>query len=128
MIRIRYCLLAAAFAIPSTTGPALADQFLGSYAARISNSDHHASDGYPLDTAAQMVRQDRANFHKFGVRDPEDDSDPWFRTAASRARFERMLNKDSAMNGATRRAIANGQPLVEVEVYRNSVKVRVLGY
>ncbi|MCO5146348.1 MAG: hypothetical protein M9895_09245 [Aquamicrobium sp.] len=127
MAYIRYCLVAAGFAVLSTAGPAMADQFLGSYVARISGADHHASDGYPLDTAAQMVRQDRANFHKFGVRDPEDDGDPWFRSASSRARFEQMLNRSGAISSAARRAIANGQPLIEVDVYRNSVRVRVIG-
>jgi hypothetical protein len=39
-----------------------------------------------------------------------------------------MLNKGSAMSQATRRAIVNGEPVVEVEVYRQSVKVRVIGY
>ena len=34
---------------------AAADEFLGSYVARISEQDHQASDGYPLDTAGQMV-------------------------------------------------------------------------
>lgn len=128
MISKRLLLAAAAFAAMSAAGPALADQFLGSYVARISSSDHFASDGYRLDTAAQMVRQDRANFHKFGIRDPEDDSDPWFRSTSSRARFEAMLNKSSAMSGATRSAIANGEPLVEVEVYSSSVRVRIIGY
>jgi len=128
MISKRFFLAAAAFAALSAASPALADQFLGSYVARISSSDHFASDGYALDTAAQMVRQDRANFHKFGIRDPEDDSDPWFRSTSSRARFEKMLNKSGAMSGATRNAIANGEPLVEVEVFKNSVKVRIVGY
>jgi hypothetical protein len=128
MISKRHFLAAAAFVALSAASPALADEFLGSYVARISSSDHYASDGYELDTAAQMVRQDRANFHKFGIRDPDDESDPWFRSTASRARFEKMLNKSSAMSGATRNAIANGEPLVEVEVYRNSVKVRIVGY
>ncbi|KAB2951494.1 MAG: hypothetical protein F9K19_18855 [Rhizobiaceae bacterium] len=128
MISKRFFLAAAAFAVLSAAGPAMADQFLGSYVARISSSDHYASDGYALDTAAQMVRQDRANFHRFGIRDPEDDSDPWFRTTAARARFEKMLNKSSAMSGATRNAIANGEPLVEVEVYSSSVRVRIIGY
>ena len=40
------------------TGAARADDMLGSYVARISDRDHHASDGYELDSAAQMVRQD----------------------------------------------------------------------
>jgi hypothetical protein len=107
---------------------AAADEYLGSYVARISDNDHHASDGYPLDTAAQMVRQDRANWHKFGSGDPEDDDDPWFGSTSSRARFEKMLGKSGAMSAATRQAIANGEPIVEVQVYAQSVKVRILGY
>ena len=59
---------------------AAADEFLGSYVARISYQDKQASDGYPLDTAAQMVRQDRANFHKFHHSDPDDENNVWFRS------------------------------------------------
>jgi hypothetical protein len=107
--------------------PALADQLLGSYVARISTNDHQASDGYPLSTAAQMVRQDRANWHKFGSGDPEDEDDAWFASTQSRAQLQKMLERGGAMSEATRRAIVRGQPVVEVEVYRNSVKVRVIG-
>ncbi len=124
----RSFLLAAGVALAATAGTAQADQLLGSYTARISDNDHHASDGYRLDTAAQMVRQDRANWHKFGRGDAEDEDDGWFGSTAARANFERMLNKGSAMNQATRRAIVNGEPVVEVQVYRQSVKVRILGY
>lgn len=120
-------LLLTGVALAATAGVAQADQLLGSYTARISDNDHHASDGYRLDTAAQMVRQDRANWHKFGRGDAEDDDDGWFGSTASRANLERMLNKPSAMNQATRRAIVNGEPVVEVQVYRQSVKVRILG-
>ncbi|MCO5083190.1 MAG: hypothetical protein M9955_16225 [Rhizobiaceae bacterium] len=121
-------ILLAGAVLAATLGSAQADQLLGSYVARISDNDHHASDGYRLDTAAQMVRQDRANWHKFGRGDREDQDDPWFGSTAARAKFERMLNKGSAMSQATRRAIVNGEPVVEVEVYRQSVKVRVIGY
>lgn len=123
----RYVLAAIAFAALSAASPALADQFLGSYVARIGQADHFASDGYRLDTVEQMVRQDRANYHKSGIQDPEDEYDPWFQTAQARARFEKLLYK-SGMSGATRSAIANGEPLVEVKVYRNSVRVRIIGY
>lgn len=128
MISKRAFLAAAALSVAWVASPALADEFLGSYVARIGKADHFASDGYPLDTAAQMVRQDRTNYHKFGKRDGADQSDPWFRTAAGRARFEKMLNKQGAMSGATRQAIVGGMPIVEVEVYRNSVRVNVIGY
>lgn len=126
-MKIRFYLLAAGIAA-MLAGTANADEFLGSYVARISDNDHRASDGYPLDTAAQMVRQDRANWHKFGSGDAEDESDRWFGSTAARARLEKMLNRSSAMSAATRQAIANGEPIIEVEVYRQSVKVRIVGY
>ena len=108
-------------------GPASADQLLGSYVARISSNDHQASDGYPLASAAQMVRQDRANWHKFGSGDPEDEDDPFFGSGGARARLERMLSRPGAMSPRTRRAIERGQPVVQVDVYRNSVRVSLIG-
>ncbi|RUX09680.1 hypothetical protein EOA27_24195, partial [Mesorhizobium sp. M2A.F.Ca.ET.037.01.1.1] len=94
------------------TGSARADDMLGSYVARISDRDHRASDGYPLSSAAQMVRQDRANWHKFHRRDSDDQGDPWFRSDGSRADLQRMLERGGAMGSATRRAIVNGEPLI----------------
>jgi hypothetical protein len=108
------------------TGVAQADQPLGTYVARISEKDHQASDGYALDSAAQVVRQDRANVHQHIQTDEEDDIDGWFTTKAKRVRFEQLLNKPGAMNNSTRNAILHGEPLIEVQVYRQSVKVRLL--
>ena len=105
---------------------ARADDMLGSYTARISDRDHRASDGYPLGSAAQMVRQDRANWHKFHRRDSDDQGDEWFGTDASRADLQRMLERGGAISNATRRAIANGEPLIEVDVYPDSVRVSIL--
>ena len=106
---------------------AAADEFLGSYVARISYQDKQASDGYPLDTAAQMVRQDRANFHKFHNSDPDDENDVWFRSNDSRSRLERMLGQGGAMSSGVRRAIINNEPLIQVDVYRNHVEVTIIG-
>ncbi len=108
------------------TGVAQADQLLGTYVARISEKDHQASDGYVLDSAAQVVRQDRANVHKHVQTDEEDGIDDWFTTNAKRARFEQLLNKPGAMSNSTRSAILRGEPLIEVQVYRQSVRVRLL--
>ncbi|TIW78698.1 MAG: hypothetical protein E5V53_21710, partial [Mesorhizobium sp.] len=105
---------------------ARADDMLGSYVARISDRDHRASDGYPLSSAAQMVRQDRANWHKFHRRDSDDQGDPWFRSDGSRADLQRMLERGGAMSSATRRAIVNGEPLIEVDVYSDSVRVSIV--
>jgi hypothetical protein len=105
---------------------AQADDMLGSYVARISGRDHQASDGYALGGAAQMVRQDRANWHKFHRRDRDDEADGWFRTNDQRADLQRMLERPGAMSSSTRRAIVNGEPLIQVDVYENSVRVSIL--
>ena len=108
------------------TSPAAADEFLGSYVARISWKDHEASTGRKLDTAAQVVRQDRANVHRHIQTDEEDDIDVWFTTNAKRGELQQMLEREGAIDEATRRAIMEGEPLIEVEVYRDSVKVVLL--
>ncbi|KQZ16301.1 hypothetical protein ASD50_10655 [Mesorhizobium sp. Root552] len=118
--------LAANVALGFLTLPAMADMLLGSYVARISQDDHFASDGYPLDSAAQMVRQDRANWHRFGQVDREDENDRWFKTNQQRSRLQRMLEQRGAMDAATRRAITNGRPLIQVDVYSSSVQVIIL--
>lgn len=107
--------------------PALADTYLGSYMARLSERDHFASDGYRLDTAAQVVRQDRANVHRFKKIDAEDGDDPWFGQANARNTLEQFLNRREAMDAATRDAIFNGTPLVQVDVYQNSAVVTIIG-
>lgn len=113
-------------AVMLTVGAAVADEYLGSYVARISNADHYNSAGVYLDSAAQMVRQDRANYHKFGIRDGADDSDPWFRTNAQRARLQSMLERAGAMSSGVRSAIRNGTPLIEVEVWSKHVRVNLM--
>src|SRR3954471_7013523 len=107
-------------------GSARADDMLGSYVARISERDHQASDGYALSSAAQMVRQDRANWHKFHRRDADDQGDDWFRSNDDRAYLERLLKRGGAMSSSTRNAIVNGEPLIQVDVYSDSVHVSIL--
>ncbi len=113
-------------ALPLLASSASADTYLGSYVARLSDRDHYASDGYPLDTAAQVVRQDRANVHRFGKVDNDDEGDPWFGNANARNTLEQFLNHGSAMDQATRSAIHSGTPLVQVDVYQNSVRVSII--
>ena len=118
--------LAAALLALAAAAPALADTYLGSYMARLSEQDHFASDGYRLDTAAQVVRQDRANVHRFNRIDAEDGDDPWFGKANARNTLEQLLNRKDAMDQATRSAIFNGAPLVQVDVYQNAVRVTII--
>jgi hypothetical protein len=52
--------------------PGKAQELMESYVAFLSEADHFNSNGERLRSAAAIIRQDRANFHRFGRRDPDD--------------------------------------------------------
>ncbi|BDA86908.1 hypothetical protein Sa4125_44500 [Aureimonas sp. SA4125] len=95
-----------------------------SYCATMGEEDHFASDGYRLQDAAAIIRQDRANFHAFGKQDPSDEDDSTFGSKANRARLEAMLKRGS-LSRADARAILNGTPDVCVDVYEDYINVFV---
>jgi hypothetical protein len=94
------------------------------YVARLSAGDHFNSTGERLGTVAAVIRQDRANFHRFGQRDPEDEGDSFFASAQNRARLEALLARGS-VTPAARQAILNGTPLIVVKVWNDYVEVDV---
>lgn len=106
---------------------ARAQQLIGSYVALLSDRDHFNSNGQRLESAAAIIRQDRANFHRFGIRDPEDQDDPFFGDEANRAALEQMLERGRADPGVLSR-IANDVVLIKVDIYRDSggVFIRVM--
>ena len=109
---------------------ALADQYLCTYRARISELDKLNSQGrslvsgYNLSSVAAVIRQERANFHKFRQRDPEDTDDCAFSNPQNRQRLENFLHKGSVSKAALRK-IADGTPLIDVDVYDNHVDIRL---
>ena len=92
-------------------------QLIGSYVALLSEVDHFNSSGQRLTSAAAIIRQDRANFHRFGKRDSDDQSDTFFADEGNRAALEQMLERGHADPGVISR-IVNGTPLIRVDVYR----------
>lgn len=96
-----------------------AQQLLERYQARLSEQDHFNSSGQRLSTAAGIIRQDRANFHRFGKRDQEDETDRFFEASDNRTTLERLLDRGQADSGVIS-SIVNGTPLVRVEVWRNN--------
>lgn len=119
-LMIRKILLAgaAALALTAASVPAAAAELIGSYNAYLSRADHYNSQGERLTTAAAIIRQDRANFHKFGVQDPQDESDSYFDNVNNRAVLERMLNDGTSDPGVLSR-IVNGNVMIHVDIYRS---------
>jgi hypothetical protein len=106
-----------------------AQQQVESYVAFLSEADHFNSSGERLRTAAAIIRQDRANFHRFGRRDQADESDSFCADEANREALEQMLEHGHAAPGVISR-IVNGTALIRVDIFRGSsepfIKVTVL--
>ncbi len=94
------------------------------YYARLGSQDHYNSRGNRLESVAGIIRQDRANYHKFYRRDSEDTGDSYFASKSNRAVLERMLNNGYASR-STRNAILYGNPLILVRVYNRRIEVEL---
>jgi hypothetical protein len=93
---------------------------LAYYLAYIGPEDMRSSKGQPVTTVGGVLQQDRANFHRFGIRHPQDESDPIFANQALRARIPEMAMAGGNARGDLASMARNGQPFL--------VNVFVCGY
>lgn len=105
----------------SATAQAKADvsstsSLVGSYDAYIARDDLYNSAGMRLTDSAAILRQERANFHRFGVQQPGDTTDPFFGGADNRATMERMVAGGS-ITPVARRLIQAGGATIHVDIY-----------
>lgn len=92
-----------------------------SYVAHIGRRDLFNSNGARLTEPWQILRQDRANFHRFRIQDTGDEWDSFFGNANNRAAFENML-RNGSISAHAARDIVRGGATVLVEIYgRGSV-------
>jgi hypothetical protein len=115
-MRILISLLSLVLFIPAITAPASAQELKESYKALLSERDHFNSNGERLRSAAAIIRQDRANFHRFGIRDPADQGDVFFTDVDNRAALESLIERGTSEPHAINR-IVNGTPLVRVDIF-----------
>ncbi len=90
------------------------------YLAYIGPEDMRNSAGQPVTSLGGVLQQDRANFHRFSIRHPQDDSDPLFANRALRARIPEMVTAGGNERGSAARMARNGQPFL--------VNILVCGY
>jgi hypothetical protein len=96
--------------------PAAAQEVIGSYAAYIGQDDLYNSEGQRLREPWQILRQDRANFHRFGIAQLGDEWDPFFGDVDNRAAMEAML-RSGTITSLARRDIVGGDVTVYVTIY-----------
>ena len=124
-------ILALTAATLSFSAPtAFADEIIGSYVAYIGRDDLYNSKGARLTEPWQILRQDRANYHRFGIAQAGDEGDSFFGSIKNRAIMERMIMNGSITSGA-RSGLLQGGATVFVRIYGvgsrgNYVKVTVV--
>lgn len=101
------------------------NDLVGQYYAYIGPGDLYNSRGARLTRAWEIIRQDRANYHRFGVRDPGDEGDAFFDFADNRARMESMLRNGFIDPSAARQVVSGGR-LVRVRIFEHTVDVEVV--
>ncbi len=105
---------------------------VGSYSAFIGAEDLANSRGVRLTDAVQVLRQDRANVHRFGIIHVGDESDPWFFQPAARAAMEGMFRAGGGIDRQDARLILGGNVSVVVTIFAvngnfTSLQVHVAG-
>lgn len=96
------------------------------YRARLSYSDHQNSGGKRLVKVKDVLRQDRANLYKRGG-DSEDQRDPYFHTGKGRNTMEWIeMHPVDRSYASMKEIIVNGTPLVEVEIRKNGLHVKII--
>ena len=113
--------------------PAAAQEYaVGSYRAFIGPEDLTNSRGVRLTDAVQVLRQDRANVHRFGIVHPGDETDAWFHQPDFRAAMASRFQAGGGIDPLTASIILNGSVPVVVTVYAingtfSSLRVEVPG-
>ncbi|SDZ10994.1 hypothetical protein SAMN05444004_10671 [Jannaschia faecimaris] len=98
------------------TTPVAAQELVGSYVAYIGEDDLYNSRGARLSEPWQVLRQDRANFHRFGISQLGDEWDPFFADVENRAIMEQMVQRGT-IDPASRRDLLSGGATVLVRIF-----------
>jgi len=115
-MRLMKVLAIATAALAAAPVALSAQDLIGSYVAYIGQQDLYNSKGARLSAPWQVLRQDRANYHRFGISQPGDEWDPFFGVIDNRAAMERMI-MNGYINPQAARDVMNGGAMVTVEIY-----------
>lgn len=116
---MRHGIRAAAIAtLTCLASPVVAQDFLGSYFTTIGPEDFYNSRGVWLSDACAVLQQDRANFHRFGIRHQGDQPDPFFTSTEARGVIGRDCRLQHQGQAYVARALRDGVvKYVMVQVY-----------
>lgn len=106
--------VAALWALSSL--PAWSQQVIDEYIAVIGAEDRMNSRGKPLTKVEQILQQDRANFHRYGIRHAGDTSDQFFSAKANRGALAQLLDRGSLRNGVESTILHGANTKLRVQI------------
>ncbi|MBO9422377.1 hypothetical protein J7481_22900 [Labrenzia sp. R4_2] len=94
-MKIRLILVLGALGLLGFNLPAISaeERLLTKYVADIGPGDHYNSGGKQLSSFAVLIAQDRANYHRFGIRHEHDGYNPVFSQRSMRAQVGSKVPK-----------------------------------
>lgn len=99
--------------------PVLADEVIAEYLAWLDARDTVNSKGVKLGSFGQVLAQDRANYHRFGIRQELDTGDTVFGSRDMRAKLPQLYEAGRTVEAYIRRDVMSGRG--------HYVYVRVMG-
>lgn len=94
------------------------------YFTLIGPEDLYNSSGVRLTDAVQIVRQDRANVHRYGIRHDGDETDRFFSSLENRNKLPAMAAKGK-MRPDTARLIRQGDIYIVVTIYKDRIDIEI---
>lgn len=91
------------------TTPANAEEVIAEYLTWLDAKDTVTSKGVKLDTFGAVLAQDRANYHRFGIRQELDTSDPIFSDRDMRAKLPQLYQAGNPVAAYIREDVMNGR-------------------
>jgi hypothetical protein len=104
-------------------GTAAAQQQLGSYYALLGPRDMVNSRGERLTDICQVVQQDRANWHRFGLRDEYDTGDPFFGSVEARQVISQICVLPPQYDYIRREVLGGTPRFVYVQVFGSGGRI-----
>ncbi len=118
MVKLKIAALMIAFS-PLLTTPVVAEELIAEYLAWLDVRDTVTSRGVKLKSFGAVLAQDRANFHRFGIRQDLDTDDPVFGSRDMREKLPDFYKAGRPVEAYIRRDVMSGRG--------HYVYVRILG-
>ena len=118
MVKLKIAALMIAFS-PLLTTPVVAEELIAEYLAWLDARDTVTSRGVKLKSFGAVLAQDRANFHRFGIRQDLDTDDPVFGSRDMREKLPGFYKAGRPVEAYIHRDVMSGRG--------HYVYVRILG-